>query len=435
MAQTIHQSDKLPLEVREALERGLLKRLPLTFQPYYNQEVREWDALFPFEARHLAGMIGYLGSLSNQDFEALFRNVRELETRMDVRHWVAFSTNDQTMENSSLLTRSSYYQGWRREAHRVNEQIERGTSLAETGSTARTHNRLILLILPGRLPLNPETVWKHWKGEGKELILDLTNLGPKRSFMGALFGEDEKPGKRSFLGDLARASDWSADDIWLLDGSTGLVSLWNEMQGSGVESGATLLSFPRLKALREELMEHVDTIRKDLADADAVIARLRKLDVREQCPPEISAQPIVQQFVRNTLLSGNGALLYGSAFVEWAASEGFRRARPSVVVAYYGIRNKPKPFTSVAVFQDPEKASPLPEVEDLAGSAVDAQVMAHYTWLAATRYPEYERAACLCLAEGLTRACLVAPADFPLWEGPQPIRIDRLPSLLASWLA
>jgi hypothetical protein len=207
------------------------------------------------------------------------------------------------------------------------------------------------------------------------------------------------------------------------------------MQGGEGDPSATMLSFERLKALREELTEGIDKIRKDLADADAVLARLKQIDVHKWCPPEIAAQPVVQEFVRTVLLSGNGALLYGSAFVEWAASEGFRRARPSVLVAYYGIRNKPKPFTSVVVFQDPEKASPLPEVEDLAGSALDAQVMAHYTWLAAARYPEYERAACLCLSEGLSRACLVAPDDFPLWKVPQPIRIDRLPSLLASWLA
>lgn len=337
------------------------------------------------------------------------------------------------MENSSLLTRSPYYQDWRREAHKVNEHIELEASLAGKNSALRTHNRLILLILPGRLPLKPETAWKHWKGEGKELTLDLTGLEASQGFMGALFGT--KPGKKSFMGDLVGTPGWSADDIWLVEGSTGLTSLWDEMQGSEARALATLLSFPRLKALREELKERVDTIRKDLADADAVIAHLRQIDVRKWCPPEIAGQTLVQQFVRSVLLSGNGALLYGSAFVEWAASEGFRRARPSVLVAYYGIRNKPKPFTSVAVFQDPEKASPLPEVEDLKGSALDAQVMARYTWLAATRYPEYERAACLCLSEGLPRACLVAPADFPLWKEPQPIRIDRLPSLLASWLA
>jgi hypothetical protein len=431
MAQTIRSSDKLPNDVREALARGLLRRLPLTFQPYYNQQVREWSGLFPFEARHVARMIGYLGNLSDRDFEALFRNVLELEARMDVRHWAAFSTQEQTMENSSLLTRSPYYQEWRREAHQVNERIERETALAETGSPAGTHNRLILLILPGRLPLNPETVWKHWKAEGRELTLDLTGLGPQQGFLGTLFGADKNQPTRSFLGEVVSASGWSAGDLWVLEGSLGLTPLWDELQGSG----ATLLSFPRLKALREELKGRVDTIRKDLADADAVIARLRQIDVRAWCPSEITAQPMVQQFVQNTLLSGNGALLYGSAFVEWAAAEAFRRARPSVLVAYYGIRSKPKPFTSVAVFQEPEKANPLPEVEDLAGSAVDAQVMAHYTWLAATRYPEYERAACLCLCEGLSRACLVAPASFPLWSEPQPIRVTRLPKLLASWLA
>src|SRR5208337_3886450 len=134
-----------------------------------------------------------------------FRNVRELESRMDVRHWAAFSADQQTMQNSSLLTRSPFYQDWRRVAHQVNERIEQESSRAETRAPATTYNRLILLILPGRLPLNPETVWRHWKGEGRQLTLELTGVGPQRGFMGALFGIDKERGKESFLGEVARA--------------------------------------------------------------------------------------------------------------------------------------------------------------------------------------------------------------------------------------
>ena len=40
--------EKLPQTVQDALRKGLLKRLPLTFLPFINQHLREWDYLFPY---------------------------------------------------------------------------------------------------------------------------------------------------------------------------------------------------------------------------------------------------------------------------------------------------------------------------------------------------------------------------------------------------
>ena len=60
---------------------------------------------------------------------------------------------------------------------------------------------------------------------------------------------------------------------------------------------------------------------------------------------------------------------------------GFRRARPTFLAARFGVRSKPKPFTGVAVFDNPEQVNPLPAVDDFEGSAIDAQMLALYVWL------------------------------------------------------
>jgi hypothetical protein len=139
--------------------------------------------------------------------------------------------------------------------------------------------------------------------------------------------------------------------------------------------------------------------------------------------------------LRSLYLSGNGALIYGNSFVEWGASEALRRARPDVLVARFGIRSKPKPFTSVAVFENPDQINPLPAVDDLPGSAIDAQVLSLYVWLAASRYDEYRNAACVCLAESLSEAYVIAPAGFNLFREAQPIPLDRFRSVLTEWLS
>ena len=64
---------------------------------------------------------------------------------------------------------------------------------------------------------------------------------------------------------------------------------------------------------------------------------------------------------------------------------------------------------SEGVFESPDQVNPLPAVEDLQGSAMDAQVLALHVWLAARRYDEYRRnTVCLCIAENLSRAYVVA---------------------------
>jgi hypothetical protein len=199
---------------------------------------------------------------------------------------------------------------------------------------------------------------------------------------------------------------------------------------------ATLLSYERLAGFREHFSHEINTMQKDLSAADAVYDRLRKLDVTPWCPPEVAGVPVIREYLRSLYLSGNGALIYGNSFVEWGASEAFRRARPDFLVARFGVRSRPKPFTSVAVFENPDQINPLPAVDDLPGSALDAQVLALYVWLAANRYDEYRtNTACLCVAESLSEAYVIAPPEFDLFREVQPVPFDRFRAVVAGWLS
>jgi hypothetical protein len=128
-------------------------------------------------------------------------------------------------------------------------------------------------------------------------------------------------------------------------------------------------------------------------------------------------------------------VIFCNSFVEWAASEAFRRARPSFLAARFGVRAKPKPFTGVAVFDNPDQVNPLPAVDDLQGSAVDAQMLALYVWLAATRYEEYRHSTvCVCIAESLSQAYVIAPPEFTALPQNEPVSLDRLAHALRTWI-
>ena len=121
--------------------------------------------------------------------------------------------------------------------------------------------------------------------------------------------------------------------------------------------------------------------------------------------------------------------------MQWGASEAIRRARPAFVAAQFGMRSKPKPFTGVAVFDNPEQVNPLPAVDDVPGSALDAQMLALYVWLSAIRYQDYQSGTvCVCVAESISQAYLVAPSEFSLASAKEPVALDRLGQALRAWI-
>jgi hypothetical protein len=426
----------LPQPLQDALNKGLLKRLPITFLPFTQQQLREWDYLFPYERQSIQRLLLYLAGLDDAQLAALFHDVTQLEQKMGVRDW-QFTTNEQTILNASLLARSPYYQEWRKAVQKVFDEAEQSTT-ANNFSDVNAH-RLILLVLPQPLPLDASKVWQRWQGLGRPLRLDLSFTAEGETPSQTLISQTvATPGAAAPLWEIvSRRANASPSDTWILDSGSSLVdcALMQQPAGSANRS-ATLLSYERLSTFRDNFSREVNTMRKDLSDADAVYDRLRKAEVTPWCPPEVAPVPAIREFLRTLYLSGNGALIFGNSFVEWSASEAFRRARPSFVMAQFGVRSKPKPFTSVAVFENPDAINPLPAVDDLPGSSLDAQVLALYIWLAASRYDEYRRnTVCLCIAESVAQAYLIAPPEFNLANESEPVPLDGLRTSLTHWLS
>jgi hypothetical protein len=73
-------ADKLSQDLQDALSKGLLKRLPLTFLPFVNQQLNQWDYLFPNERQSVERLLLYVASLSPEQSDGLFRNLVELAT-------------------------------------------------------------------------------------------------------------------------------------------------------------------------------------------------------------------------------------------------------------------------------------------------------------------------------------------------------------------
>ena len=159
------EADRYPRQLEEALNQGVLKRLPLTFLPFVNQQLHQWSYLFPNERQSVERLLLYVAHLNAEQSTALFRDVVELERRMGVRQW-QFSTTEQTIQNSSQLARSPYFQEWRRAVQAVFDAADRNARGSNGNAENPTH-RLVLLDIPRSLPLNNATAWRRMAGYGQ----------------------------------------------------------------------------------------------------------------------------------------------------------------------------------------------------------------------------------------------------------------------------
>lgn len=428
---------ELSSQIRQAYEKRLLKRLPRTFRPYFNEQIREWETLFPPERQYLLRVLSFLERLNDDQLAGLFSGAEEVETRMGVDQW-PLTMQRQTLENASMLARSPYYREWREEVQKAFDRITRESAVNGHEEVGAAENRLILLILPRCLPMDPQALRKRWQGVGRELPIELQGASTENLLREGLFGglsEKEAGNPARLLDAMSERSRRSMSDVWVLDaGSTWAEFFLNSRPAGGKGLQATILSYERLKPFRELFMGKIKTMLHELSYADTIYDQVGRMDFAPSCPPEVGPYPTITTFLRSLFLTGNGAPLFGNSFVEWGAAEAFRRARPSVLIAAFGTRNQPKPFTSVAVFENQETASPLPSEEDLPGGAVDAEILAYYVWLAANRYSEYGRALCVCLAESIPAAYVVEPADSPLRQEKSLTDMGRFSALLGAWL-
>jgi hypothetical protein len=401
-----------------AVYRKSIARLPLTLRPSLNQQLAQWETLFPFEQKHLAGFLAGIDSFNSSALDALTAKLRALEVKMDVNHW-SFSETGDTLENAGQLARSSYFVEWRQEVQTIFNAIDaRATGAVQTNPA---HGRVILLFLPENLPVRSPDTWKRWGTSGREIKI----AGDARDLRALVNG-----GQSGVCNLLAQDDTHNNADIWFVDADE---SLTGALPPTALPA-ASCLSYSALKPLRDEFLQELNRIPKDMSAADQTVTTLRQADWKRWWPAQLAGQERLRNFVVNLFLSGNGALIFSNAFVEWAASEALRRARPRAMVACFGMRSKPKPFTSIAIFENQQRISPEPDVDDPENSAIDAMILAHYIWLAACRYTEYEQALCVCVCEHLNTAYIVTPPDMKPIASAEPVTSETIYSWITARL-
>lgn len=373
------------------VDKKLLAKLPRSFVPLLNEQLKQWDLLFPAERRSISATLKYLSGLPAPEFQRLFASVKSLEAKMSLPAWNR-SSRQLSIADTSVLARSPHYARWRVEVEKVFAEINTWT---EALAQSRPANKLIVCVLPAGLPLPAEPFRPQLAKQGRWILLRRKFGETANEFVAALAQRRAAPRTEPI------------ERTWVLECEPLIAR-------SLSHPTLTVLSYDSLVPARAEFRKRLNAIQKDLRSADRTYQRLRRLDIAPLLGPRLGDDARLGEFIRALFLSGNGAVLFNNSFIQWGAAEALRRAQPQVLVCFFGVRHKLKPFSSLVLFEEQNRANPVPDQDDPAGSLIDIQILCEYVRLTTDRLPAYRgRTLALFAAADLNRMLLLAPPDFP----------------------
>jgi len=385
--------------LKALIDNGLFDRIPASFSTLFFDQIKDWESLFPAEHSYYERLFTLFDGLSPKDFAELFNPLRAVEQKMGVNE-KTWPRRTFTLDQVDFLNRNPHYPEWRAEVAKIFTRLD---PILDAELQKRGRPRVSIVLSPAELPVGPDRLWTRLRG--RRVTLDAP-LDPA-----------------SHIAPLLATGKPAPYDRWLIQ--TG-----NEFSSA---PGVVSLSYDALQRYRHRLTEEVQQVvdKEQLRGPRELGARLKKMKLLPG-EGEAATDPVLAEFTRAVLLAGNGTLLINNTFVEWATVQAVRRARPSLVLTSFGIRNKMKPFSSLLIYADPDQANPIPTQIDTLGTYVDLELLYLYVWQEYEKYVEYLRNTVhIFAAAGMDEVLLIAPPDFSV---PAKLSPEKLIAASREWL-
>jgi hypothetical protein len=380
----------------------VLRRLPATVHAFILVDLQKWAALFPAEQRYQRALLEHLSQLTPEALRELSEGVARVETeaglgRISERDPARFQDAAQgALRKQNLVT------AWRHEVDSFFQQID--PALEARLYPADAPRRVVLQLYGDGIAVQPDKLWSRFRAGGLRIPLRLDGVKNSGDYLRALFGVPSNPSGdtgSSLFGTLRSDAVFAPTDAWIIESHRALHDLLQKEPADA--RPPTGLSYERLLPYRDVLMRALfSKIQSGVESPQAFAAYARSLKLAPEPGVLLNPTEVVQAFVRDVLLTGNGTLFVNNTFVEWAAAQALRRAQPRMLVARYGVRDRLKPFSSLLLFSQPRTSDVIPLVEDPVGSFIDVEQLAYYVWVHAEKSAAYrKRTLYLFLAENV----------------------------------
>jgi hypothetical protein len=413
--------------------KDLLARLPATVHASILVELHKWPTLFAPEQRYQQTLLEHLSGLSRADLVQRTGGISRVETDAGVRKIGGDPARFQD-DAQAVLRKRQLLVAWRKEIDGFFQQID--PAIEEKLYPADSPRRLVVQLYGGGIAVQPGKMWSRFKGTGVRVPLKIDGAERSEAFLQALFGQRANTAPALF-GAATESAGFSPLDAWIVESNDALHNLWSDGARRTPAAAITGLSYDRLRPYRDELTRALYTkIQSGVESPQAFAAYARSLQVAPGPDALMHAPAVLQIFVRDMLLTGNGTLFVNNTFVEWASVQALRRAQPRILVTRFGVRDKLKPFSSLLLFSQPRASDQIPLIEDPVGSFVDVEQLSYYVWLNAEKSPAYRKKTLyLFLAEGVDEM-LAIRSDAPAAPASvlPPASLHDVCATMARWI-
>jgi hypothetical protein len=411
----------------------LLGRLPATVHAFILVELQKWPTLFGPEQRYQRALLQQLSRLPRSDLQRIVDGIARIEADAGCSRIARGDPGRFQEEAQALLRKHRLVAAWRKAVDGLFQQVDPAIDAHLYPDDAP--RRLIVQIYGDGIAIQPDKLWSRFKRSGVRVPLSLERTAGSEMFLRELFGGVGSGGTEPAFFAAARGpAGLGPLDAWIVESHDALHRLWPE---ATPDASVTALSYERLRAYRTELTRALySKIQSGVESPQAFAAYARSLKIAPGPGVTGSSSDVLQAFVRDVLLTGNGTLFVNNTFLEWAAVQALRRAQPRLLVTRFGVRDKFKPFSSLLLFSQPRASDQLPTVQDPVGSFVDVEQLCYYVWLNAEKSAAYRKKTLyLFLAEGVEqmlalRSDVAAPPAGAL----PPATLSDVGATMARWL-
>lgn len=183
---------------------------------------------------------------------------------------------------------------------------------------------------------------------------------------------------------------------WYIDG---------DMTDPFADAGIASVGYGDLKPVRAAILHRMQSV---IGSGSGGPEALRTL-MAETTPADIGLPDGVKddalsRFKISVLAEGSGTQIFSTTFVQWTAREALRRAQPCTLLLRYAPRQRQLPMNELL------SGATDHNQPDPAGSLVDADMGAFYTWINQQRLTGADRSAFLVWSEEHNQAVAIGPA-------------------------
>jgi hypothetical protein len=355
---------------------ALLQQLPLAFLPLLLREVIVYDWKFPAERDEIDRQFRYLESLTAGQLASAMSSFAKvkLSPELESMDWIGAPTRFSEKLSANLWA-----------THQIDdfsnaaEEYIRAFNTAVPAAAAPVP-RLGIAVISQEISQTNYRLFRKLRAHG----VYFDHVDPRSSYELLL----ETVAART----QAHPSPYGH---WCIDGGE---------QPAPQNKQIASVSYGSLQPVRKALIRKMQQVSASQAGVEVLRTRLAETDPSEVGIKHVIDDPVLSRFAISVLTEGAGTQIYSTTFVQWAAREALRRARPLTILAKFAPRQTEE--SADEEFSGIQQRAVL----DPVGSLIDADMGAYYTWINLQRLPGAGESSFIAWFEGHREAVAIAPS-------------------------